>query len=120
MKSQELISLFEEHLKDFRAVPVDDNDNITTLYSSEDVKLDRRKNRIRLPMIGWVDMERKISKKLSFGWVAVYQLDGKFNLMMGSGNPFASNDLPKKNGIVVAVPWSSSQTVMDLFPPLPS
>lgn len=115
MKSQELISLFEDYITESRPVHADNKDNITTLYASEDVKLDRRKNRIRLPILGWIDMGSKIPKKLSFEWVAVYKLDEDYAMTMGTNNPFFSNDLPKKNGMVIAVPWNFYQTLVDLF-----
>ncbi len=121
MKSQELISLFEEHAKDLnsRSVQVENKDDIVTLYASEDVKLDRRKNRILLPLLGWVDMGSEIPKKLRFEWAAVYKLDGCYTMSTGTGNPFFCNELPKTKGMVVAVPWNFSQAIVNLFPKLP-
>jgi len=111
MKSKKIQKLFVEYLNslgsDFRYA---NNEEMPALiYGSDQFKIDTRKSRIRIDIIGWVkakDIDLDLDLK-AIEWIAITRNEEGYNLIVSSDlNPFAeSEDNPMYiDGQVFGVP----------------
>ncbi|MCP4528533.1 MAG: hypothetical protein GY833_21860 [Aestuariibacter sp.] len=113
MKSSKLIELFHAQVQTLAITmnpePFYALEDAATaiLFGDDQFKVDYRKNRVRLPDVGWLDLGEPLPKDEKPDVVAVVQADGGFELQfLFTDNPFdpEGTELPVKNGAVVATP----------------
>lgn len=107
MKRTKLLEYFNNHISNHPTLEkASSRDVVAMLFASKDIKIDRAKYRIRLPSLGWANLDKNEIMDFKFDWVAVFnEPDSSFSMVLGSGDPYQCDDLPMKNGIVTAVPF---------------
>lgn len=120
MKSSDLCRFYSESLdreaKRINPAFLTEKDYPAMLFTKDEVSLDTKKYRIKIPGLGSMNIEKDptLHQVPDFDWVAVVydQTDNAWGLVLGSGNPYLpenSQGLPMKNGTVIAVPATSNQ-----------
>ena len=85
------------------------DDPSVVVYGKDEFKIDEKKNRIRIPIIGWIKIETLDFKLKDVSWIAIKYKGNEYSLIFASGfSPYdeiEKNDL-YENGEIFAVPYS--------------
>jgi hypothetical protein len=90
-------------------------ESVATIYGTDQVKVDIKRNRIKLAEFGWLDLDKQVHLDSSaFDWIGLFRDNSSddFIIVFGDGNPFLLKNavmLPQKNGFVLAIPASFSK-----------
>ena len=96
MKSKEIQKLFIEYMlnknKNFRYA--NENEMPALIYGSDEFKIDVKKSRIKLDVLGWIkasDIDFDYNLK-DIEWIAISCTEGNYSLIVSSDkNPFAES-----------------------------
>lgn len=106
MKTKKLVELCSIYYE-IRPMPKPtDRDRAAILFGTDDVKLDYRRNKVRLPDIGWVDAQGLQGAKHAIEWIAVLEEGDAWVVLAGAGSPYDGTNpvLPRKDGVILAMP----------------
>lgn len=95
-----------------------DTDKVATLFGMDEVKFDFHGKRIRLPDLGWVPVPSLRQDHESIDWLALTNDGEKAEVILGRGAPFlcVTGEIPVRNGVVLAVPYSITAEKMRQMP----
>lgn len=116
MKAKELENLFLVELnKDGRSF-LEKDDPSAILFGTDQFKINFKKEKVFIPGINWTKVPgiNKLSRfdRKNIDWVAVVSDHINYNIVLGASNPYEDTDnLPVKNGHVVAIPSSLALTL---------
>jgi hypothetical protein len=105
MRTESLVEVFHKNrsVQDALARRVK-GEPIALLFGIDEVKLDKRRDRIRVGPFGWIPCDLALLPGKP-GWVAFVMDDENPQVVLGTGNPFETGcGLPEKDGVVLAIP----------------
>lgn len=105
MKAKKLVELFNIYSTVHPNRPEHSDSPVALLFAVDEVKIDYRRGRIRLPQFGWQSCPEMVGYSGNIDWVAVCKEGEGWALAFGEGSPFEAADvLPTENGYILAVP----------------
>lgn len=105
MKAKRLIELFNIYSTVHPNRPEHSDQPVALLFAADEIKIDYRRGRVRLPQFGWQSCAEMVGYSGTIDWVAVCKEGDDWVLAFGEGSPFeASHVLPTENGYILAVP----------------
>lgn len=119
MNAKQLTSLWYHHGAS-TAYPSLESDCIATLYGTDEVEVDLPRGRVVLSDVGTIEVEGVASHIGEIDWIALVAADGEMSLVLGTGSPFdATDSLPTKDGVVMAIPAEVRRRMPGTLPGLP-
>ncbi|TES63837.1 hypothetical protein E2P84_38910 [Burkholderia cepacia] len=119
MNAKQLTSLWYHHGAS-TAYPTLESGRIATLYGADEVEIDLAKGLIVLSDVGTIEVEGVASHIGKVDWIALVAADGEMSVVLGTGSPFdATDSLPTKGGVVVAIPAEVRRRMPGTLPGLP-
>ena len=119
MNAKQLTSLWYHHGAS-TAYPPLESDSIATLYGTDEVEIDLTRGRVVLSDVGTIEVEDVASHIGEIDWIALVAADGEMSLVLGTGSPFdATDSLPTKDGVVMAIPAEVRRRMPGTLPGLP-
>lgn len=103
MNSKRLVELYLESLGPGTPT-LDDDDYPALLFGTDEFKINRRRQTIKIPGLGTVSYAGPVKERPE--WVALVRDSDGWSALFGSGNPYEhiNGDFPMKNGRVIALP----------------
>lgn len=107
MKAKRVLLLFKDYLDSLLVRPkLEDGEAFAVVYGTDEFKIVKRSKSVLVGGVGLVESPGVESLKFKPEWLAIVESNGVSNLIFGMGNPFRTDhpSIPKKDGVVVAVP----------------
>ncbi|PRD92248.1 hypothetical protein [Burkholderia contaminans] len=119
MNAKQLTSLWYHHGASTVYPPLE-SDRIATLYGTDEVEIDLANGRIVLSDVGTIEVEGVANQIAVVEWLALVSAGGEMSVVLGTGSPFdATDSLPTKDGVVMAIPAEVRRRMPGTLPGLP-
>lgn len=106
MKKEKILNLFKDYTdKNRLAEFIYKDSQLAIIFVFDEIEIDMIQSKIKLPELGWFTVGEKTIDD-SFDWVSVYEKEDQLVMLIDNGNPFENKELPIKNGVICAVPFS--------------
>ncbi|MDN7577443.1 hypothetical protein QZM25_33040 [Burkholderia contaminans] len=119
MNAKQLTSLWYHHGAS-TAYPTLESARIATLYGADEAEIDLAKGLIVLSDVGTIEVEGVASHIGEVDWIALVAADDEMSVVLGTGSPFdATDSLPTRDGVVMAIPAEVRRRMPGTLPGLP-
>lgn len=110
MKGKKIVGMFKLYMASLPATTkyIDGDQKIATIFGSDEFTIHRKTKKIKLRDIGEIDCPEIEIDQPQPDWVAMYKDEVGYLSILGNGNPYKNTEdlLPKKDGVIIAIPYS--------------